>query len=113
MNRVMVDFDINEILDDIKQGFNELIVKIKNFDFNKFVNNIQIKFNSFINGVKNINWKQIGDNIVDFFKHPDVYLKRWYESSLIYFSSLTQPEVYAWACEGVGFLMVVVALILW
>ena len=41
----------------------------------------------------------------------------WFNQTLAkvqaYFKSLTQYELYAWIGEGVGFLMVLVALILW
>ena len=52
-------------------------------DLNQVMNNINIKINQFI------------------------------QKAQVYFKSLTQYEMYAWIAMGVGFILVLIALITW
>lgn len=51
--------------------------------------------------------------VVAFFKDPKAHISSFIAKAKIYFSSLTQYELYAWAGESVGLILVIVSIVLW
>lgn len=54
----------------------------------------------------NLDFKQIINNI-------NTKINEFFQKVQVYFKSLTQYEMYAWIAIGVGFIMVLIALITW
>ena len=54
----------------------------------------------------NIDFKQIINQI-------NTKINEFIQKTQVYFKSLTQYELYAWIAMGVGFIMVLIALITW
>jgi len=51
--------------------------------------------------------------VVEFFKDPKTHIESAIAKANAYFKSLTQYELYAWIGEGAGFVLVIVAIIVW
>ena len=57
--------------------------------------------------------KQINIDFKQMISKADAAIDRFMAQTKAYFKSLTQYETYAWIAMGVGFIMVVIALITW
>ena len=57
--------------------------------------------------------KQINIDFKQMISKADAAIDRFMQQAQAYFKSLTQYETYAWIAMGVGFIMVVIALITW
>jgi len=51
--------------------------------------------------------------VVEFFKDPKTHIESGMAKLNAYFNSLTQFELYAWIGEGLGFVLVILAIVLW
>ncbi|MBW2991381.1 hypothetical protein KY348_06805 [Candidatus Woesearchaeota archaeon] len=57
--------------------------------------------------------KQINIDFKQMLSKLDIIIDRLSQKIKAYFKSLTQYETYAWIAMGVGFVMVLIALITW
>jgi hypothetical protein len=51
--------------------------------------------------------------VVEFFKDPKTHINSGLEKTKKYFNSLTEYESYAWIGEGLGFVLIILAIIFW
>jgi len=65
-----------------------------------------------IEGVKKF-FLKAANAVVAFFKDPKTHINNFIAKAKVYFSSLTQNELYAWVGEGVGFILVIISIVLW
>ncbi|MFH0870732.1 MAG: hypothetical protein V1866_06790 [archaeon] len=67
---------------------------------------------NFIEAVKSFFLKAV-NAVVAFFKDPKAQIINFIANVKAYFSSLTQYELYAWAGEGVGFVLMIISIVIW
>ncbi len=77
------------------------MIMLMDIDFKKIMDDVTAWIN------------KAGNAVVEFFKDPKTHINSGIAKATAYFNSLTEYELYAWVGEGLGFVLVIVAIIVW